>query len=90
MAVAIDDLRRLIVEAAPDPALAEPALGCDEDALLDSVIPFSSLIVLGVVVAVEDVYGIRVTRQMLQDALAGGATLRRLAAMIDAARAAGA
>jgi hypothetical protein len=86
MGVAIDDLRRLIVEAAPDPALAEPALGCDEDAPLDSVIPFSSLIVLGVVVAVEDVYGIRVTKQMLQDALAGGATLRRLAAMIDAAR----
>jgi acyl carrier protein len=86
MRVAVDDLRKLIVEAAPEPALAEPALGCGEDTPLDSVIPFSSLIVLGVVVAVEDAYGIRVTRQMLQEALAGGATLRKLAAMIDAAR----
>jgi acyl carrier protein len=86
MRVAIDDLRKLIVEAAPEPALAEPALDCDEDTPLDGVIPFSSLIVLGVVVAVEDTYGIRVTKQMLQAALAGGATLRKLAAMIDTAR----
>jgi acyl carrier protein len=89
MGVAIDDLRKLIVEAAPDPAQAGPALECDEDALLDGVIPFSSLIVLGVVVAVEDAYGIRVTKQMLQAALAGGATLRKLASMIDAARGTG-
>lgn len=86
MAISIDDLRKLIVEAAPEPALAEPALACDEDAPLDGVIPFSSLIVLGVIVAVEDTYGIRVTKQMLGGALAGGATLRKLAAMIDAAR----
>ena len=86
MRVEIDDLRKLIVEAAPDPALAEPALDCDEHTLLDGVIPFSSLIVLGVVVAVEDTYGIRVTKQMLQDALAGGATLRKLAAMIETAQ----
>ena len=45
------------------------------------------MIVLGVVVAVEDRYGMRVTRQMLARALEGGATLNRLAAMIDGARA---
>lgn len=85
MEVAIDELRRLIVAAAPDPGLAEPALACGEDDVLDGVIPFSSLIVLGVIVAVEDTYGIRVTRAMLGEALAGGATLRKLAAMIEAA-----
>ena len=81
--VAIDDLRKLIVEAAPDPALAEPALACGVDTALDSVIPFSSVIVLGVIVAVEDAYGIRVTRPMLAEVLRGGATLAR---MIEAAR----
>ena len=72
--------------AAPDPALAEPALTCEVDAELDSVIPFSSMIVLGVIVAVEDTYGIRVTKQMLVEGLSGGATLRKLARMIEAAR----
>jgi hypothetical protein len=86
MPVEISELRRLIVEAAPDPALAEPALSCAEDVALDSLIPFSSVIVLGVVVAVEDTYGIRVTKPMLQHALSGGATLRKLAQMIEAAR----
>jgi acyl carrier protein len=81
--VEIAELRRLIVDAAPDPVQAEPALTCAEDALLDGVIPFSSVIVLGVIVAVEDRYGIRVTKQMLQGALDGGATLRKLASMIE-------
>lgn len=84
--VAIAELRQLIVEAAPDRAQAEPVLACGEDVQLDSVIPFSSVIVLGVIVAVEDTYRIRVTKQMLQRALADGATLRKLAAMIEAAR----
>ena len=85
-AVEIDELRRLIVAAAPDPALAEPALACGVDTALDSMIPFSSVIVLGVIVAVEDAYGIRVTKQMLAQAMRGGATLRTLAQMIEAAR----
>jgi len=85
--VDIADLRALIITAAPDPALARPVAGCGPDDPLDSVIPFSSVIVLGVVVAVEDRYRMRVTRQMLARALEGGATLNRLAAMIDAARA---
>jgi len=85
--VNIEDLRALIVAAAPDPAMARPVVRCGPDDPLDRVIPFSSVIVLGVVVAVEDRYGVRVTRQMLARALEGGATLNRLAAMIDGARA---
>ncbi len=85
--VNIDDLRALIISAAPDPAQARPVDRCGPDDPLDHVIPFSSVIVLGVVVAVEDRYGVRVTRQMLARALEGGATLNRLAAMIDGARA---
>jgi hypothetical protein len=84
--VNVDALRKLIVEAAPDRALAEPVLLCDADAALDALIPFSSLIVLGVIVAVEDTYRIRVTKPMIAQALAGGATLRKLAQMIEAAR----
>jgi hypothetical protein len=84
--VDVDALRRLIVAAAPDPALAEPVLACEVDTALDSLIPFSSLIVLGVIVAVEDTYGIRVTKPMIAQALSGGATLRKLAQMIEAAR----
>ena len=86
MTVALEELRRLIVDAAPDPELAAPALHCSEHAALDELIPFSSVIVLGVVVAVEDRYAIRITKQMLAQALSGGVTLRKLAAMIEAAR----
>jgi acyl carrier protein len=86
MAISIDDLRRLIVEAAPDPVLAEPVLACADDAALDGVIPFSSVILLGVIVAVEDTYRIKITNQMLKSALAGRPTLKRLAAMIEAAQ----
>lgn len=79
-------LRQLIVDAAPDPALAEPVLTCAPDTLLDTLIPFSSVIVLGVIVAVEDAYGISVTKPMIAQALTGGATLHKLAQMIEAAR----
>jgi hypothetical protein len=87
MPVAVEDLRRLIVDAAPDAALAAPVLSCDDTTLLDSVIPFTSMIVLGVVVAVEDRFAIRVTKQMLARAFADGITLRSLAAMIENAQA---
>jgi hypothetical protein len=43
------------------------------------------VIVLGVIVAVEDRYAIRVTKQMLATALSGGVTLAKLARMIEAA-----
>jgi hypothetical protein len=84
--ISIDELRRLIVDAAPDPEMAAPALHCDADVQLDTLIPFSSVIVLGVIVAVEDAYGIRVTKPMLARALEGGASLHKLARMIEAAR----
>jgi hypothetical protein len=40
--------------------------------------------VLGTIVAVEDRYGVIVTRAHLSRALEGGVTLERLAAMIEA------
>jgi hypothetical protein len=83
--IVIEELRALIVDAAPDPEQARPVLACGEDDALDRIIPFSSVIVLGVVVAVEDRYAIRVTKQMLARALEGGVTLRRLARMIEEA-----
>ena len=51
------------------------------------MIPFSSVIVLGVVVAIEDHYRMRVTKEMLAEAVAGGGgvTLRRLATIIETA-----
>jgi hypothetical protein len=85
VAVDLGELRALIVRAAPDPERARPVESCDPDALLDGLIPFSSVIVLGVVVAIEDRYRLRVTRTMLERAMAGGPTLRKLAAAVDGA-----
>lgn len=79
-------MRELIVRAAPDPALAAPVTHCHEDELLDNVIPFSSVILLGVVVAVEDRFGIVVTREQLERACNGGSSLRKLAHMIETQR----
>ncbi|HEV2836905.1 MAG TPA: hypothetical protein VGW58_16420 [Pyrinomonadaceae bacterium] len=50
---------------------------------MDAIIPFSSLILLGVVVAVEDRYKIRITREQLTRASASGTSLRKLAEMIE-------
>ena len=82
----LDELRELIVTAAPDPQRATPVRSCDPDARLDDVMPFSSVDVLGVVVAVEHRYGVRVSREQLQRAFSGGATLNKLAAMVEALR----
>jgi hypothetical protein len=84
--VIIDELRELIVASAPDPAQAEPVRTCRADEPLDAVIPFSSVIVLGTVIAVEDRYGITVRRADLKQALTGGVTLAKLAAMVEALR----
>jgi len=73
----------LIIRAAPDVNAAMPVRDCAPDEPLDAVIPFSSLILLGVVVAIEDRYGIRVTRDQLGRACQSGTTLRRLADMIE-------
>jgi acyl carrier protein len=83
----IDELRELIVRAAPDEQAALPVRSCSADEPLDAIIPFSSLILLGVVVAVEDRYGIRITRDQLAGACASGTNLRRLARMIEELRA---
>jgi len=73
----------LIVRAAPDVNAALPVRDCSPDEPLDNVIPFSSLILLGVVVAIEDRYSVRVTREQLARACESGTTLRRLADMIE-------
>lgn len=78
----VKELRVLIVRAAPDPDQAAPVQMCRTDDLLDDFIPFSSVIVLGVVIAVEDRFGIRVSREAFIEACAGGATLDTLATMI--------
>jgi hypothetical protein len=80
----VQELRRLIVRVAPDPARARPVESCPDDEPLDGIIPFSSVIVLGVVVAIEDRWGLRVTKAMLARALDGGVTLRKLAALVEA------
>ena len=82
----VDELRTLILASAPDPAQAAPVKTCSADEPLDGIIPFSSVIVLGTVIAVEDRYGITVRRADLQRAVAGGVTLRRLATMIEELR----
>ena len=63
---------------------AIPVRDCSADEPLDAIIPFSSLILLGVVVAIEDRYGVRVTREQLARACESGTTLRTLADMIEA------
>ncbi len=78
----VAELRELIVRAAPDPEQAEPVRRCADDDLLDETIPFSSVIVLGTVVAIEDRFGIRVTRRQLTRAFEGGVTLGKLAGMV--------
>jgi acyl carrier protein len=60
-----------------------PVRDCSPDEPLDDVIPFSSLILLGVVVAIEDRYGIRVTREQLGRACQTGTSVRTLADMIE-------
>ena len=60
-----------------------PVRDCSADDPLDAIIPFSSVILLGVVVAIEDRYSIRVTRDQLEQAYQSGTTLRTLANMIE-------
>jgi acyl carrier protein len=73
----------LIIRAAPDVNAALPVRDCAADEPLDAIIPFSSVILLGVVVAIEDRYEIRVTRDQLARACASGTSLRTLADMVE-------
>jgi hypothetical protein len=82
----VDELRELIVAAAPDPDQAAPVRQVGADEPLDGVIPFSSVIVLGVVVAVEDRWDVRVTKDTLARAAVGGVSLRTLARMVHELR----
>ena len=62
--------------------MAQPVSCCLEDEVLDHLIPFSSVILLGVVVAVEDRFNVTITRDVMARACADGVTLRKLAIMI--------
>ena len=73
----------MIIRAAPDVNAAMPVRDCSADEPLDAIIPFSSVILLGVVVAIEDRYGFRVTRDQLGQACQSGTSLRTLADMIE-------
>ena len=79
-------LRELIVESAPDPQVARPILECSVDTAIDSVIPFSSLIVLGTIVAVEHHFDIRVSKEAWKQSQEQEPTLRRLAGLIEELR----
>jgi len=85
-AAVVGQLRTLILAASPEPAQAAAVRSCPANAPLDTVMPFSSVMALGVIVAVEDRFGIVVTRPALQAAFAGGATLEKLAVMIEQLR----
>jgi len=81
----IDQLRELIERSAPHPEQAEPVRSCDADDVLDTIIPFSSLMVLGTVIAIEDHFSIDVKRSHIEEAALNGFTLRKLAlAVIEA------
>lgn len=84
--VVVERLRALIVASAPEPEGARAVLDCSQEASLDTVIPFSSIIVLGTVVAIEAEFDVRVTAEALGQATATGLSLNSLAQMILRAR----
>jgi acyl carrier protein len=79
----ITELRELILKAAPDQSVAQPVLNCEVDEPLDKVIPFSSVIVLGVIIALEDKYRIKISQDSLKHVSEGGISLSKIAAMIS-------
>jgi len=79
----ITELRELILNAAPDQSVAQPVLNCEADEPLDKVIPFSSVIVLGVIIALEDKYKIKISQEVLKRVSEGGITLSKIAALIS-------
>jgi hypothetical protein len=78
----IGRLRTLILEASPEPSRAKAVMTCGADTPLDELMPFSSIIVLGTIVAVEEAFNIRITRRELITVLEGGVTLRKLAGLL--------
>ena len=82
----ITELRTLLLRSAPEADLARPVMDCAVHEPLDEIMPFSSMIILGFVVAVEDRFEIRVDREALTRITAESPTLQNLA---DAIRAMG-
>lgn len=78
----VDELRELIIMSSPDPELAVPVRECGIGEPLDSIVPFSSVIILGVIIAVEDRFEITITREDLVNSCSGGPTLSNIASMI--------
>lgn len=79
----IQNLRELIFKAAPDPELAVAIKKCSPDEALDSLMPFSSVIILGVVVALEDAFSLRITSEDFKVLAEKEITLSRLALLIE-------
>jgi acyl carrier protein len=82
----VDELRALIVSAAPETVNVDVVRSCPDSVPLDRLMPFSSLTLLGVVVAAEDRFGISITRRDIEALAADGATLRSLARMVERLR----
>ena len=82
----VDELRRLIVDVAPEAEGVDAVLSCPPEQPLDELMRFSSLAVLGVVVAIEDRYAIHVKRNDIEPALKTGASLASLAGMVHRLR----
>jgi len=78
----VEEIRRLIVNASPDETTARPVLTCDDNQPLDEVIPFSSLIWTGTLVALEGRYKIRITRKDLEN-LTPPLSLRQIAGLVS-------
>lgn len=85
-AAIVERLRALIVASAPEPEPASVVMHCSPDAPLDGIMPFSSVIVLGTVVAIEAEFGVRVTAEALHEAAVSGTSLSSLARLILKAR----
>jgi acyl carrier protein len=80
----VNELRELILRSAPDEMKAQPVLSCGEDERLDSLMPFSSIIVLGVIVSIEDRYGIKITKEAFENLAKDGVTLAKITEMVNA------
>jgi acyl carrier protein len=82
----VEELRALIVSAAPETLDVDAVLSCPDSVPLDELMRFSSLTLLGVVVAAEDRFGIAITRRDIEAVAAEGTTLRSLARMVERLR----
>jgi len=82
----VERLRALIVASAPEPESASAVMHCSPDAPLDAIMPFSSVIVLGTVVAIEAEFGVRVAAEAVHEAAISGTSLSSLARLILQAR----